>query len=60
MKRKGVDKMMYLELLELEYKHAFELVKEKYEEYEQAQRYFSEVSKTLFGEYAKSIWPEEK
>lgn len=51
--------MTHLELLELEYKHAFELVKEKQEEYEKAKKYLSDVSMALFGEYAKSIWPEE-
>lgn len=52
--------MTHLELLELEYKHAFELMKEKNEEYKKARKYFYDVSMTLFEEYQKIIWLEEK
>ena len=52
--------MTHLELLELENKHAFELMKEKHEEYKKARKYFYDVSMTLFEEYQKIIWPEEK
>ena len=39
---------------------AFELMKEKNEEYKKARKYFYDVSMTLFEEYQKIIWPEEK
>lgn len=52
--------MTSLDLLELEYQHAFELVKEKHREYEQAKKYLSDVSMVLLEEYAKIAWPEEE
>ena len=59
-KEKEMGEMTHLELLELEYKHAFELMKEKNEEYKKARKYFYDVSMALFEEYQKIIWPEEK